>query len=142
MKVAGESFQEELQEYRKAKVDAGTFCWSVYTKLTSERNLTSKDIISVLKDEVVFERGKFWDAFTVTAGHCIVMALCEHYLWQARVALSYPITCNRTIPGFLYSHMFCASENVTDVYSYDNLHFPYSAMRQMLLCDLIVKYKG
>ena len=141
VKLAGESFQEELQEYRKAKADAGTFCWSVYTKLTSDNNLTSKAIISVLKDELVFECGKFWDAFTITARDCIIMALCEHDFRQARVALNYPITCNRTIPGFLYSHMFCANENETDVFSYENLHFPYSAIRQLILCDLIVKYK-
>ena len=140
VKAAGESFQEELQEYRKVKADAGTFCWAVYTKLTSVKRLTSKDIILVLKHELVFENGKFWDAFTITARDCIIMALCEAHLWHARVALNYPITCNRTISGFRYNHMFCAKENETDVFSYNNLHFPYSAMRRLLLCDLRIKY--
>ena len=141
VKAAGKAFQEELLEYRKAKASTGTFCWSVYAKLTGNRNLTLKEIISVLNDELVFEHGKFWDGFTITARDCIFMALCESDLWHARVALNYPISCERTIPGFRYNHMFCAKENKTNIFSYNNLHFPYSAIRQLTVCDLTVEYK-
>ena len=142
VKVAGKDFQEELNEYRMVKADTSTFCWDIYGKLTPDKNLTSKDMSSVLATELVFKRGKFWDAFTVTAKDCIPMALCELDLHNAKLALNYPITCTNNIPRFKYDHMFCANKDVneSDYFEHDNLYFPYSAMKQLLLCDLLVKY--
>ena len=112
VKAAGKDFQEELQE----------------------------DILSALDNKLVFESGKFWETFTVTARDCVLMALCEHKLHHTRVALNYPITCNKNIPRFRYDHMFCAEENVNLTFTYNNLHFPYSVMRKLLLCDLVIEY--
>ena len=142
VKAAGTKFQEELQEYKRVKADTGTFCWKIYRQLTLNKNLTLIDIASVLANVLVFERGKFWNEFTVTARDCVLMAMCEAKLRHARLALNYPITCDNNIPGFKYNHMFCANEKVNDtkIFSHNNLQFPYTALRELLFCDLVIYY--
>ena len=141
VEAAGKDFQDELEEYKRVKADAGAFCWDIYKILTSETGTTLKNMSSVLASELAFEGGKFWNAFIINGNDCVLMALCEADLLHARLALNYPITCQQNVHNFKYNHLFCAKENgERPGFAYENLHFPYSAMRELLLCDLVVEY--
>ena len=139
VKKHGEDFRDELKEYQRVKAVASTFCWNIYSQLMKVINVNSLQFTTILAEEITIEGSRFWNSFALNAKDCVLMAICAWDYKDISAASSYPILCRRKLDQVTFDRKFCASKykNMTKVFAYDNVYFPYTDMKRIIGCDLI-----
>ena len=143
VKQGGDEFQKKLSVYQDMKNEATTFCWNIIDELVSKKN---HSVIQGILSRVIYVNGRgTFESIEISGYECVLMSLCEADCKSARLALNYPVSCTKQIPGIILKNkIFCPNSTLkeVDVFHYSNVYFPLNAMAKLLKCDLLIVHKN